>query len=122
MTLDNEATQHTLKWDGPLGRLPPGQINLLDWPRAMLKYTPSGEPTEQKLEGAALETLEHVVLGLCSDHPDEFAKQNDFLGACPLHVLLLANTDESIDLAMQLIVKHPTLLLERYDPTSKGVP
>ena len=79
----------------------------------------SGEPTERKLTDAELETLEHVVLGLCAEHPVEFAKQNDFLGACPLHVLLLANTDQSIELAMRLICNHPTLLLERYDPTSK---
>ena len=122
VTLENEATQHTLKWDGPIGRLPPGQINLLEWPLAVLQPPAgvSGEPVERKLTDAELETLEHVVLGLCAEHPVEFAKQNDFLGACPLHVLLLANTDQSIELAMRLICNHPELLLEQYDKTRWG--
>ena len=135
----NTQRQHILSWsfpislpsegpnDPPAEMLDVGFCNLYTFPKVQFTAKPStpkngggrdgnvrtADPT-RTLGGGLLRTLTRVILGLAMDRTKSFLEQSDGSGACPIHALLLANTEPALEIAMALLEKRPKLLLQAH--------
>ena len=93
--------QHTLVWKEPLvdgdTKIEPGSLNLYKYPDAY--------------GGKELVLLRSVLLGLAKTH---CFHNTDACGACPIHALVVSNSESSLELAMDIFEKVPTLLLQTH--------
>jgi len=110
VTLDTSG-QCTLKWgliemrmsEGTLPiKLPAGECNLYTFPAAVL----DGSPTT--LSGPHLDALGELLVALAIDPSTaDMMLTPDAVGAYPIHALLVANTEQSLKLAMRLFQSEP---------------
>ena len=103
--------QHTLVWKEPLvdgdTKIEPGSLNLYKYPDAF--------------GGKELVLLRSVLLELAKT---DCFHDTDRAGACPIHALVVSNSDSSLELAMEIFEKVPTLLPQTHAPgpfTGEGV-
>ena len=99
------AGQFTLEWSEVSGCFPAGRSNL---------YTLSdahGKPE-----------VEPIIRGLAAQHPEVVAMAEDAVGAKLVHGLLVANSERSIKLALELFEIHPPLLLGTHGQNSADKP
>ena len=112
--------QHTITWDAPLARnntlssatLPPGKCNLYFFPA----ITPAGsDDISKKLEAESegLEVMTQLLLLLATAvEGGKMFDTPDFVGAFPIHALLVCNTTESLAVGMAVLRAKPTLLTQ----------
>ena len=100
--------QHTVRWSGTLRHstsadtLPAGACNLYTYPSVHAE----GLPKAVEVSGAMLNALKSLVTRLVMTPPSEAGHADvlclpDSSGACILHGLLIANHDESVELALE---------------------
>lgn len=114
--------QHTLTWNNPIAlpvaidrkpaTLPPGSCNLYRYPKVFFDHLRQGKaitpPSEQ------LFVLDELVktLVLHANESSSIAFLRDPVGAAPLHALLVANTEASLGLALDIYQAMPSLLTQ----------
>lgn len=112
------AGQHTLKWndleffveDGKSVKIEAGECNMYLFPSATI----GGQSV--KLMGEQLQALSEVLVALATDSTNDMMLTPDVVGAYPIHALLVANTEQSILLAMRLFKAEPGLMLQTHGP------
>ena len=99
VTLDTTA-QHTLVWNSELKTadgevLAPGSLNLYVWPGPF--------------RDAALAVVIKLMFVIASS---PLMEEKDSVGAFPIHGLLVANTDDSLEVAFAILARRPALLMQ----------
>ena len=125
--LHEHAGQHSLTWEtevslpvsvnGKPAKLPPGTCNLYHYPRVFFAHLRKDKEVVPKLE--ELFVLEEIIraLVLKGDESSSITHKRDGAGAAPLHGLVVANTKQSLALALSLYKARPALLQQSH--TSK---
>ena len=123
----------TIEWDEVPGVIEAGSVNLVEYPKMELRDAADNamrrfsmpEQSGQRLEQSparrrqrsrqpgpeAEAVLAELILRLVTQHFDKIETVDDISGAKLVHCLLLANTDESVALAVRLFEARPRLLL-----------
>ena len=112
------AGQCTIKWndldffveDGKSVKIAGGECNMYLFPGATI----DGQPV--KLMGEQLQALTEVLVALATDSTNDMMLTPDVVGAYPIHALLVANTEQSLLLAMRLFKAEPGLMLQTHAP------
>ena len=85
-----------------------GECNLYLYPTCTI----SG--VSERLSGDKLTALNELVVSLATDAGNDLMLTPDAVGAYPIHALLVANSQESIALAMKLFKAEPGLMLPTF--------
>ena len=114
------SSQHTISWDAPLQRgashstemLPPGKCNLYFFPQIIVA-DPHGTSLMLEAESESLEVMTQLLLLLATTIDDgKMFETPDFVGAFPIHALLVCNSPESLAVSMVVLQAKPTLLTQ----------
>ena len=126
ITLDSTA-QHTLSWNNPITISPEdngefvtlraGQVNLYFFPEVQ----PDPDTPGRKLVGGELKVLQRLVAALIAT-PCDITDCHDFVGATPVHALLVANNDAALDTVMAMFRARPKLMYQTHATARNDVP
>ena len=118
--------QHTLSWNTSFGlaeadlksTLPAGSCNLYLFPQVQ-RGGEMGEEAQIDPSPEQLCALRLLIIKMCSC---ELGWKPDQVGAFAMHAIVVANTDQSVDLAEAIFVAEPKLLTQLHVNHRAGFP
>ena len=99
--------------------LRPGSCNLYRFPHVNFNHMRAG--VAKIMSGDRLIILEKLLFALLTQVQGQ-AAQRDAVGACPIHALLVANTEPSVLFGLALIRHDPTVLLLLHEGAEPAKP